>query len=60
MTIEKKGKIYTIRENAKSWTVSVKIAINEVERVTINANVSKADCPTFDSLKAFVAENDIF
>lgn len=55
MNIEKNGKVYTVRENAKSWTVST-----SAERVTINANVSKADCPTFDDLKAFVAENDIF
>lgn len=55
MTIEKNGKVYTVRENAKSWTVT-----KAAERVTINANVSKADCPTFESLKAFVAENDIF
>lgn len=55
MTIEKNGKIYTVRENKASWTVSTK-----AERVDITANVSKADCPTLDSLKAFVAENDIF
>lgn len=55
MTIEKDGKIYTVRENKASWTVSTK-----AERVDISANVSKADCPTFDSLKAFIAENNIF
>lgn len=55
MTIEKDGKVYAVRENAKSWTVT-----RAAERVTINVNVSKADCPTFESLKAFVAENDIF
>lgn len=60
MTIEKNGKVYAVRENKASWTVSVKIAVNEIERVNITANVSKTDCPTFDSLKAFVAENDIF
>lgn len=55
MTIEKNGKIYTVRENKASWTVSTK-----AERVDITANVSKADCPTFETLKAFVIENNIF
>ncbi len=55
MEITKNGKIYTVRENKASWTVSTK-----AERVAISANVSKADCPTLDSLKAFIAENDIF
>lgn len=55
MTIEKNGNIYTIRENKASWTVT-----KAAGRVTVSANVSKADCPTFESLKAFIADNDIF
>lgn len=55
MTIEKDGKIYAVRENKASWTVS-----KAAERVTVSAKISKADCPTFESLKAFVAENNIF
>lgn len=55
MKIEKDGKIYTVRENKASWTVST-----AAERVTVSVNVSKVDCPTFESLKAFVAEKNIF
>ncbi len=55
MTIEKNGKVFTVRENAKSWTVS-----RVIEHVTINVNVSKADCPAIESLKVFIAENNIF
>lgn len=55
MTIEKNGRIYEVRENKKSWTLSV-----TKDRVTISANVTKADCPTFDDLKAFVYENSLF
>lgn len=55
MNIEKDGKIYTVRENQKSWTVTLTDG-----RVTISAKVQKADCPTFDDLKAFIAENNLF
>ena len=55
MTIEKDGKVYTVRENKASWTVS-----KAEDRVTVSVNVPKADDPTFESMKAFVAENDIF
>lgn len=55
MTIEKDGKVYTVRENKASWTVS-----KAEDRVTVSVNVPKADYPTFESMKAFVAENDIF
>lgn len=55
MTIEKNGKVYAVRENNKSWTVSIKYG-----HIDVNYNVQKADCPTFDDLKAFVAENDLF
>ena len=51
MTIEKNGKTYKVAENAKSWTVSILSDCN----VT-----AKSDCPTFDDVKAFIAENDLF
>lgn len=55
MTIEKNGKVYAVRENKKSWTVTIGEG-----RVSISANVSKDICPTFDDLKAYIAKNDLF
>ena len=55
MTVTKQGKIYTVRENKASWTVE-----RSVERVTMSFNVPKASCPTFDDLKAYIAESDLF
>ena len=55
MTIEKNGKVYTVRENKNAWTVSIKFG-----RVSLVYNVPKADSPTFDDLKAYVVESDLF
>lgn len=55
MTIRKNGKTYTAKENKTSWTVSTTIG-----RVDVSYNVPKVDCPTFDTLKAYVAANDLF
>ena len=56
MTIKENGKTYKVTENAKSWTVSILSDCN----VTATAKISKSDCPTFDDVKAFIAENDLF
>lgn len=55
MIIEKNGKIYTAKENKTSWTVSTAAG-----RVDITYNVPKADCPTFDTLKAYIVASDLF
>ncbi|MDY6367028.1 MAG: hypothetical protein SPL13_00705 [Clostridia bacterium] len=55
MTIEKNGKIYKATENVSSWTVS-----REIGRVSVSYNIPKEDCPTFDALKSYVIENDLF
>ena len=55
MTIEKNGKIYTAKENVASWTISTKYG-----NIEVAYNIQKADCPTFESLKAFVAESKLF
>ena len=55
MTIEKNSKIYTAKENVASWTISTKYG-----NIEVSYNVPKADCPTFESLKAFVAESKLF
>ncbi len=55
MTIKKSGKVYTVRENKKSWTLSTKNG-----NVSLVYNVQKADCPTFDDLKVYVVESNLF
>jgi hypothetical protein len=56
MKIEKDGKIFNVTEQAKSWTVSLVDSGN----FDASAKITKADCPTFEDLKAFIAENDLF
>lgn len=55
MTIEKNGKVYAVRENKVSWTVSRKAG-----RIDVSFNVPKDDCPTFDALKDYVAASNLF
>lgn len=55
MTIEKNDRVYTAKENKASWTVSRKCG-----HIDILYNVPKEFCPTFDELKAFVTENELF
>lgn len=55
MTITKNGKDYVVKENVTSWTLSTSIG-----RVAVSYNVKKADCPTFDALKAFVDNDNAF
>ena len=51
MTVEKNGILYEVKENKSTWKL-----VNEGDGVTIKYTISKADCPTADELKAFVAE----
>lgn len=55
MTIEKSDKVYTVRENKASWTLTITVG-----RVTLTYNVPKDDCPTFADLSAYIAQNDLF
>lgn len=55
MIVEKNGKIYTVRENPKSWTVKI-----DIENVSVSYNVSKDDCKTFDELQGFISGSDLF
>lgn len=55
MTIEKNDKTYKVKENKASWTVSTTIGC-----VDVTYNVPKADCPTIDALKAYVAASELF
>ncbi len=54
MIIEKNGVIYSVKDTASAWVLEMAI-----DGVDINYKVSKADCPTFEALKEFVAENDV-
>ena len=55
MIIEKNGKAYIVKENNASWTLSTAEGI-----VSISYKVPKDDCPTFDALKAYVMESNLF
>lgn len=55
MTIEKNEKTYSVHENMKFWTVSIKL-----NSLSVTYNMSKLDCSTFDELKAYVAQNNLF
>ena len=53
MTIEKNGTVYTVNEIATGWTLTTSLG-----NVGVSFNITKADCPTFDALKEFVAASD--
>ena len=55
MNIEKNGNTYSVKESATMWELSAQLG-----NVTVSYNVKKSDCPTFDELKQFVAENNVF
>lgn len=54
MTIEKNGTVYTVNETATGWTLTTSLG-----NVGVSFNITKADCPTFDTLKEFVAASDV-
>lgn len=62
MTIEKDGKVYTVRENKTSWTVSRKVATakTHVKSVTMSYIVPKDDCSNINALKVFISSNELF
>lgn len=51
MDISINGQTYTVKENQKSWTLK-----HNANYITLNINVSKVDCPTFDDLKSYAEE----
>ena len=53
MIIEKNGTVYTVNETAAGWAL-----VASLGNVDVSFNIAKADCPTFDALKEFVAESD--
>lgn len=55
MQIEKNGNVYIVKESSSMWSLSTRIG-----DIPVSYNVKKTDCPTFDELKQFVAENNAF
>lgn len=55
MAIEKNGKVYSVRENMKSWTVSTILY-----GVSVRYIVPKSNAQPFDEFKSFVAKTDLF
>ena len=53
MTIEKNGTVYAVHETATGWTLTTSLG-----NVGVSFSITKADCPTFDALKEFVAASD--
>lgn len=53
--IEKDGKTFDVRENEKSWSVR-----RTVDILTIQYNIPKTECVTFEELSEYIAENDLF
>lgn len=53
MIIEKNGLIYTVKETATEWVLELSLS-----GVDVKYKVSRADCPTLEALKEFVADNN--
>ena len=54
MIIKKNDKEYVISETAQKW-----IAKLEMDKVVLKYEISKKDCPTFESLESFMANEDL-
>lgn len=55
MVIVKNNKKYKVAELQTKW----RIAIN-MDDMPVDYEISKSDCPNFESLKDYVFNNDIF
>lgn len=55
MNIVKDDKVYNVKENKVTWTVSRKI-----DNLEIAYNVPKEVCPTFEKLNDYVMNNNLF
>ncbi len=55
MKIEKNGKIYDVKEEKNSWSLSMVMG-----KVSLDYRISKSDCADFEALKLFVLENSAF
>lgn len=55
MVIEKNGKVYTVKESDKKWTVST-----ESGKLAVSYDVSKELCGSAEQLQEYVMNNDLF
>lgn len=54
-TIEKDGRVLTVQEFSQKWKVST-----DKGGLQVSYDISKADYPTFDDLKAYVLSEPMF
>ena len=54
MIIEKNNVTYFVKETDSTWVLDTSI-----DGVDVKYTISKADCPSFEALNEFVAENDV-
>lgn len=55
MLIEKNGKVFEVKENPNSWTLTTKYG-----KIDVAYNVPKLDAPTLEELMEYVAESELF
>ena len=55
MRIEKDGRAYIVTETAKQWNVKT-----DASKMGVSYNIPKEVCGTFDDLKKYIAENELF
>ena len=55
MNIVKNNDNYSVSETVTTWTVK-----NKIGNVEVVYKIKKSDCPTFEKLKKYVLENDLF
>ena len=53
MIIKKNGIAYLVKETSTGWTLTTSLG-----NVSVSFNIAKADCPTLDALKEFIATSD--
>ncbi len=55
MRIEKDGRVYVVTETAKQWNIKT-----DASKMGVFYNIPKEICETFNDLKRYVAENELF
>lgn len=55
MKIEKDGRVYIVTETTKQWNVKT-----DASKMGVSYNIPKEVCGTFDDLKKYVVENELF
>lgn len=54
-TIEKDGRVLTVQEFSQKWKITT-----DKSGLQVSYDISKADYPTFDDLKAYVLSEAMF